>query len=82
MRDLKHLAYFEELLREANNALVRQACAGRLPDGGIHCEGGLKSQFGNGALKAVIDLNADGAFTGYVGRTKGLRLAIEGKRII
>ena len=26
MRDLKHLAYFEELLREANNALVRQAC--------------------------------------------------------
>ena len=27
MRDLKHLAYFEELLREANNALVRQACA-------------------------------------------------------
>ncbi len=27
MRDLKHLAYFEELLREANNALVRQARA-------------------------------------------------------
>ena len=27
MRDLKHLAYFEDLLREANNALVRQACA-------------------------------------------------------
>ena len=27
MRDLKHLAYFEELLREANNALCRQACA-------------------------------------------------------
>ena len=26
MRDLKHLAYFEDLLREANNALVRQAC--------------------------------------------------------
>ena len=65
MRDLKHLAYFEELLREANN-----------------CEGGLKSQFGNGALKAVIDLDADGAFKGYVGLTKGLRLAIEGKRVI
>ena len=53
----------------------------RLPDGGIHCEGGLKSQFGNGALKAVIDLKPDGAFTGYVGLTKGLRLAIEGKRV-
>ena len=26
LRDLKHLACFEELLREANNALVRQAC--------------------------------------------------------
>ena len=56
--------------------------AERLPDGGIHCEGGLKSQFGNGALKAVIDLKPDGAFTGYVGLTKGLRLAIEGKRVI
>ena len=54
MRDLKHLAYFEELLREANNALVRQACAERLPDG---------------------------AFTGYVGRAKGLLRAIQGKRV-
>ena len=27
MRDLKHLIYFEDLLREANNALVKQACA-------------------------------------------------------
>jgi hypothetical protein len=81
LRDLKHLAYFEDLLREANNALVRQARAERLPDGGIHCEGGLKSQFGNGALKAVIDLKPDGTFTGYVGLTKGLRLAIEGKRV-
>ena len=56
--------------------------AERLPNGAIHCEGGLKSQFGNGALKAVIDLDADGAFTGYVGLTKGLRLAIEGKRMV
>ena len=54
--------------------------AERLADGTAHCEGGLKSQFGNGALKAVIDLTADGAFTGYVGLTKGLRLDIEGKR--
>ena len=54
--------------------------AERLDDGAYHCEGGLKSQFGNGALKAVIDLTPDGAFTGYVGLTKGLRLAIEGKR--
>lgn len=31
MRDLKHLIYFESLLREANNALVKQACSeGRL----------------------------------------------------
>ena len=81
MRDLKHLAYFEDLLREANNALVRQACAERLPDGSIHCDGGLKSQFGNGAHKAVIDLKPDGAFTGSVGLTKGLRLTIEGKRV-
>ena len=27
MRDLKHLIYFENLLQEANNALVKQACA-------------------------------------------------------
>ena len=27
MRDLKHLAYFEDLLQEANNSLCRQACA-------------------------------------------------------
>ena len=46
--------------------------AERLPDGTIHCEGGLKSQFGNGALQAVIDLASDGAFTGRVGLTKGL----------
>lgn len=26
MRDLKHLIFFEQLLQEANNALVRQAC--------------------------------------------------------
>ena len=25
MRDLKHLTYFEKLLQEANNALVKQA---------------------------------------------------------
>ena len=27
MRDLKHLIYFESLLQEANNALVKQACS-------------------------------------------------------
>ena len=27
MRDLKHLIRFEELLRAANNELVKQACA-------------------------------------------------------
>ena len=27
MKDLKHLIYFEELLSEANNALVKQATA-------------------------------------------------------
>ncbi len=27
MRDLKHLIYFESLLREANNALVKRACS-------------------------------------------------------
>ena len=27
MKDLKHLIYFEDLLSEANNALVKQACA-------------------------------------------------------
>lgn len=27
MRDLKHLIYFENLLQEANNALVKQACS-------------------------------------------------------
>lgn len=26
MRDLKHLIFFEQLLQEANNSLVRQAC--------------------------------------------------------
>ena len=56
--------------------------AERLESGAVHCEGGLKSQFGNGALKAVINLDADGAFTGYVGLTKGLRLAIEGRRVV
>ena len=30
MRDLKHLIYFENLLQEANNALVKQACASDL----------------------------------------------------
>ena len=28
MRDLKHLIYFEDLLQDANNALVQSACAG------------------------------------------------------
>ena len=27
MRDLKHLIYFESLLQEANNELVKQACS-------------------------------------------------------
>ena len=27
MRDLKHLIFFEDLLQDANNALVQQACA-------------------------------------------------------
>ncbi len=59
-----------------------ETCAERLDDGTIHCEGGLKSQFGNGALKAVIDIGPDGSLSGAVGLTKGLRLAIEGKRVV
>ena len=56
--------------------------AERLPDGGIHCEGGLKSQFGNGELAAFLQLDPDGTVTGHVQILRGLRLPIKGIRIV
>ena len=70
-----------KMLKWLTYPFTAETRAERLDDGAIHCEGGLKSQFGNGALKAVINLGADGVFTGAVGLTKGLSLAISGRRI-
>lgn len=56
--------------------------ARKLDDGGIHFEGGLKSQFGNGQLDCYLDLDKDGGIVGHCDILKGMKLQLEGKRVV
>ena len=54
----------------------------REPSGLLRCSTGLKSQFGNGELKAFIEVAPDGALKGRVDIFKGMSLPFEGKRTV
>ena len=48
----------------------------------LRCFTGLKSQFGNGELKASIEVNPDNTLKGKVDIIKGISLPFEGKRVL
>ena len=83
MKDLKHLIYFENLLQEANNDLVKQAkaegkqydhciCIGPLPMMKFVCQ--ITKEYG---VATMVDMNCimiDGS-----GMCGGCRLTVDGK---
>ena len=57
--------------------------SGRREESGVlRCFTGLKSQFGNGELKASIEVNPDNTLKGKVDIIKGISLPFEGKRVL